>query len=163
MQVLELEQLILKKMSNKIEISRYDIKVSQVMTWTFTLLFLIVSTGIMFSSFTLNGLYVVILILFIIIMINKASAKMWNIWYENGFLHIQNIYTTRKVSVNQFKKIEMTSVFNNSYTLYLYDDTKYQFRIKQTDDLVLFFKTDPQFYAKKITQILNDVKQNPAL
>ncbi len=145
-------------MTNKIEISKFDIKASQVMTWVITLLFLIVSAGIIFSSYTLNGLYVIILVIFMTIIVNFAGAKMWNIWYEKDFLIIQNIYKIQKVPINQFKKVEMTSVFNNGYTLYLHDDKEYQFKIKPTEDLVLFFKSDPQYYAKEMTQKLNELK-----
>lgn len=145
-------------MTNKIEISKFDIKASQVMTWVITLLFLIVSVGIISLSFTLNGFYVIILILFMTVIVNYAGAKMWNIWYEEDFLIIQNIYKVQKVPINQFKKIEMTSVFNNGYTLYLHDDKEYQFKIKPTEDLVLFFKSDPQYYAKEMTQKLNELK-----
>jgi hypothetical protein len=145
-------------MTDKIEISKFDIKASQVMTWGITLLFLIVSAGIIFSSFTLNGFYVIILLLFTTIIVNYSSAKMWNIWYEEDSLIIQNIYKVHKVPINQFKKIEMKSIFNNAYTLYLSDDKEYQFKIKPSEDLVLFFKSDPQYYAKKMTQKLNELK-----
>ena len=158
MRVLELEQLSLRKMTNRIEISKFNIKISQVITWVFTILFLTVSAEIIFSSFTVNGLYVIILMLLITVVINYLSAKMWNIWYENGFLFFQNIYYTQRISVNQFKRIEMTSIFNNLYTLYLDNGKKYQFRIKPTEDLALLFKTDSQYYAKKITQVINDMK-----
>jgi hypothetical protein len=145
-------------MTDKIEISKFDIKASQVMTWGITLLFLIVSAGIIFSSFTLNGVYVIILILFMTIIVNYSSAKMWNIWYEKDFLIIQNIYKVHKVPISQFKKIEMKSIFNNAYTLYLDDDKEYKFRIKPTEDLMLFFKRDTQYYAKEMTQKLNELK-----
>jgi transcriptional antiterminator Rof (Rho-off) len=158
-QVLELEQHVhLRKMTYRIEISKFDIKASQVMTWAFTLLLLLASTGIVFSSFTLNGFYVILLILFITTIINYASAKMWNIWYENGFIIMQNLYSTKKVEVSQFGKIEMTSVFNNGYTLDMKNGEKYQFKITPTEDLKLFFKSDPQFYAKQMTERLNEIK-----
>ena len=164
MQVLELEQLIpLKKMINRIEISKFDVKSSQMMTWSITLLFLIVSAGIIFFSFTLNGFYVIILIIFVTIIVNYSSAKMYNIWYEEDFLIIQNIYKVQKVPINQFKKIEMKSIFNNSYMLYLSDDREYQFKIKPTEDLVLFFKSNPQYYAKEMTQKLNELKNKKPL
>ena len=164
MQVLGLEQLIPpKKMTNKIEISKFDVKSSQMMTWSITLLFLIVSVGIIFSSFTLNGFYVIILIISVTIIVNYSSAKMYNIGYEQDFLIIQNIYKMQKVSINQFEKIEMTSVFNNSYTLYLSNDKEYQFKIKPTEDLVIFFKSDPQYYAKEMTQKLNELKNKKSL
>ena len=147
-------------MIDRINISRFDIKVSQIMTWAFTLSFLIVSTIIILYSFTLNGLLMMILILLITLLINYASAKMWNIWYEEGFLIFQNIYGTRKVPIAQFKQIEMTSVFNNAYTIYMNNGEKYTFRIKMTEDLKLFFKNDSQFYAKQITSQLNDIKAN---
>lgn len=91
--------------------------------------------------------------------INYAGARMWNIWYENEFLYFQNIYKTHKVSIRQFNKIEMTSVFFNGYTLFLIDNREYQFRIKSTDDIMLFFKADRQFYAKKMTQDLSEKRQ----
>ncbi|MBB5282705.1 ABC-type multidrug transport system fused ATPase/permease subunit [Rhabdobacter roseus] len=147
-------------MTNRIEISKFDIKASQVMTWAFTLLFLIVSAIIIFSSFTLNGLFVFVIMVLLTALINYWSSKIWNIWHENNFLYIQNIYTTRKIFINKFEKIEMTSVLNNLYTLYLNDGKKYQFRIKPTDNLMLFFKTDPQFYAKEMTKEINELKRN---
>lgn len=129
------------------------------MTWAITLLFLSFTIGIIFSSFTLNGFYVFLLILFVIIIINYASANIWNIRYENDFLIIENIYNTRIVPIDQFKEIKMTSVFNNLYTLFLHGGKKYQFRIRLTNDMSLFFKKDPQFYAKKMTKVLNDAKK----
>lgn len=146
-------------MNSKIEISKFDIRVSQVMTWVFTLLFLIISVTIIFYSFTIDGFYIVFFLLFVVTIINYAGAKVWNIWCENDFLIIQNIYSTRKVSINQFKEIKMTSIFNNSYTLYLNDGKKYLFRIKQTNDLILFLKSDPQYYAKQMTKQLIEIKQ----
>ncbi|MEA5401952.1 hypothetical protein VB776_03420 [Arcicella sp. DC2W] len=103
-----------------------------------------------------------ILILLITVIINYSSAKMWNIWYEDGFLILQNIYGTQKVPIAQFKQIEMTSVFNNAYTIYMSNGEKYTFRIKMTEDLKLFFKNDSQFYAKQITNQLNEIKADSA-
>lgn len=148
-------------MTNRIEISKFDIKVSQVMTWAFTLLFLIVSAIVIFSSFTLNGLFVIVTIVLLVVLVNYWSSKIWNIWHENNFLHIQNLYTTRKIPIDKFEKIEMISIFNNLYTLYLNDGKKYQFRITPTNDLLLFFKTDPQFYAKQMTELLSEIKLKP--
>jgi len=146
-------------MIDKIEISKFDTKVSQIMTWVVTLSFLIIGGSIIFYSFTLNGLYTIIMVLIITVIINYPSANMWNVWYEHDYLIIENIYSTRKVLVSQFEKIKMTSVFNNGYTLYLNNDEKYQFKIRPTEDLKLFFKSDPQFYAKEMTQKLNEFKQ----
>lgn len=146
-------------MIDKIEISKFDVRASQLMTWVITLSFLIVTGSIIFYSFNLNGLYTVVTVLIITVIINYTGAKMWNVWYEHDFLVIVNIYSTQKVLINQFEKIEMTSVLNNGYTLYLTNGEKYQFKIRQSDDLKLFSKIDAQFYAKEMTQKLNELKQ----
>ena len=145
-------------MIDKFEISNFDIKVSQLIAWGVTLTFLIIAGGIIFHSFDLNGLYTLIMVLIVTIVINYAGANMWNVYYEHNFLTITNIYSARKVLVNQFEKIEMTSMLKNGYTIYLTNGEKYQFKISPTDDLKLFFKTDPQFYAKEMTKKLNEVK-----
>ncbi len=129
------------------------------MTWGISLSFLIIAGSIVFYSFDLNGLYTIIMVLIITVIINYTGAGMWNVWYEHDFIIIANIYSTRKVLVNQFEKIEMTSVFNNGYTLHLINGEKYQFKIRPTDDLKLLFKADPQFYAKEMTEKLNYLKE----
>jgi hypothetical protein len=149
-------------MIDKIEISKRDVKASQFMTWVFTISFLVIAGTVIFYSPTMNGLYTIVMLLIVTIYINYASINLWNVWYENDFLIIQNLYNTQRVSISQFEKIEMTSVFNNGYTLYLSNSEKYQFRIRPTQDLKLFFKTDPQFYAKKMTKILIEIKQKPS-
>jgi hypothetical protein len=93
-------------------------------------------------------------------IVQYGNSNVWNVWCENGNIILSNIYTTRVKSVNDFERIEMTSIFNNGYTIYLSPPEKYHFRIKVSEDLRLSFKKDKQYYADGLNKRLRQVKNS---
>lgn len=145
-------------MTNRIEISKVDVIPLQVIAWVMTGVSLLPLVVMLCLSFSWNTFYVFLWACLMNYGVQHWNRKMWNIWYDDGFLIFKNIYGQSTFNICSFEKVEMTSVFNNSYTLYLTPGKRYHFRIKPTHDLKLFFKTDSQFYAKALTEKLNNLK-----
>lgn len=147
-------------MNDKIEVSKRDVKPIQITLWVLTGISMLLITLFLIHSLTLNSLFVWLFWLVFNIILQYLNTKIWNIWYENGILLFDNIYKRHEKSILLFKKIEMTSPLGTYYKLYLNNNEKYNFGLKQSDDFLLLFKGDNQFFAKELTRRLNDLKTN---
>jgi hypothetical protein len=149
-------------MTDKIEISKRDVKAIQLLYWVITGISMMIVTIFMLFDFNSNTACIWFLCFALNGTFQYLNTKIWNIWYKDKNLYFQNIYKTNIREIQLFKKIEMTSPLGTYYKFFLTNGESFNFGLNPTEDLKLFFKTDPQFYAKKMTNMLNGIKQNPS-
>jgi hypothetical protein len=147
-------------MINKIEISRSDVRPRQIIGWIvlgFCLLLLL----FIFFNFSWSGAIIALIIIIANYFLYYNNKNIWNIWYEDGYLNFQNLYSSKKREISMFEKIEMTSALRAKYTLSLINGEKFNFGINKADDFkLLFLKMDSQSYAKELTKLLYDLKSD---
>jgi hypothetical protein len=144
-------------MSNRVDISKVDVIVLQVFSWILTGISIFIIIILFLFDISINTIIVAFCFFIFNFFIQNWNTKIYNIWYENGYLYFKNIYETKITSIDDFQKISMTSLFNNNYTLYLKNGEKYNFRIKPSEDLESLFKSDSQFYAKLLSKRIESI------
>lgn len=147
-------------MTEKFEISKYDIKGNQIFLWIITFVSVIPFTIALFFNVSLSNFVFTAIVYTLNFFIQRQNAKLWNVWYENGEIILENIYQKKVKPVENFEKTVMTGVFFNQYNIYFRDNdnSQYYFRIKTTENMALLFKNDDQFYAKRINAKLQEIK-----
>ena len=137
---------------NRNNVSYGDIKLSQILSWFFSILMIIPMFIFLVFDFSIITLFISLLALTLIILSQYFNSKAYNIWYKGNELIFENIYKTNRRPINLFKKIEQNGFLGNYYSFHLNNGEIFRFRINPLDDLRLFFNNDKYFFVKKMNE-----------
>ncbi|MDQ1089671.1 hypothetical protein [Siphonobacter sp. SORGH_AS_1065] len=141
----------------KNEISSKDTIVFQkILIILFSIIQLIILLTLVFD-FNVNTLYVWILVSLISVWFLKKNLKTYFIYYDNSFIYIENAMKTKRKNIELFDKVLMTTFYGN-YNMIFKDEENYNFKLIIKDNWFKQLGKDSQFYAVKLTNEINLVK-----
>lgn len=140
-------------MTDYLVVSKGDVAISQILSISILSLGFMVITFFVFIQFTVIALllwFLFTVISFIIVF--KSRSR--NVHYENGKIYLSDILHKEIYEISNFKGISR-NVFSG-YSIKFSDNKEYFFMISSKDRVSLFFKADPDFYAKELTNQLKN-------
>ena len=145
-------------MDNRVNISKQDAAAMQVFLWILTGIGALSLIPFFIWGFNMTVLLIALIVIAVFVFLHYRSCNFWNVWYENGDIHFKNLYKEEIVSVERFKKVETIGISRYDYGLFLDDGKVYPFALGPMEDLKLFFKMDREYYAKKLSAKLLELK-----
>lgn len=145
-------------MSERIEISAGDVKESQIAFWLLGGLAMSFMTLYLVFNFTFVCVIIWLGWFIFCSYLQYVNKNVWNVWCIEGELYFENIYKLKVADITLFRSIEMTSPSGTYYSLYLNNGESYSFTLSTAENFKVLFKFDNQFYAKRMTKKLAELK-----